>query len=643
MRLFRDASAIFRLELTLFKRFPKLKVSAIGVMVIPALYALIYLASVQDPGAHTGALQAAIVNQDQGLDYRGKQVNVGASVVSSLKEKGTFGFVDYSDEQAAKLAVRQGHLAFALLIPKDFSANAVPGNAVAGGRLVMYISEGNNYNGAAIAKRFATELGHQVNTNLNENRWSLVLTTAAGSADKLLQLREGVQALEEGAQQLNDGLVKAEGGSQALAAGSNAYTQGVGQLSDGMKQLGAGLRTMDQQRPAMQDLAALKAAPNELAKGHAALAQGLEDLQGGAQKLSDGSAKMQEEAKGIPLVGGRVADGAGQLKDGATQLTAGLQSARAGQTQLAEGTQKLGSGVTKLVDGMTALGGGIHTAASKVPPDTKLDELNQGGAALAQGSKDLNNGLRQLSAGSRQLHGGLALLQQSLPADIPALDGSARGLADSVEPELDIVAPVPNNGAGYAPNFIATSLWLGAVMTAFLFHLRRLPAQTENASSVARLLGKLGVPAVIVVVQSIVTLLMTVLVLKLPVVSLGAYFATLLMSGLTFLLVILALTRAAGDAGKGAALILLILQLSSAGGVMPVELSGGIYQMISPWLPFTWVVKALRASLFGAFDQGWVAAWGPIALMAIVAGLSACFVGRWKFVSPEEHRPAMDI
>jgi putative membrane protein len=643
MRLIRDASAIFRLELTLFKRFPKLKVSAIGVMVIPALYALIYLASVQDPGAHTSALQAAIVNQDQGLDYRGKQVNVGASVVNSLKEKGTFGFVDYSDEDAAKLAVRQGHLAFALLIPKDFSANAVPGNAVAGGRLVMYISEGNNYNGAAIAKRFATELGHQVNTNLNENRWSLVLTTAAGSADKLIQLREGVHALQEGSQRLNDGLTKAESGAQALATGNNAYTQGVAQLSDGMKQLGVGLRTMDQQRPAPQDLAALKAAPSELTKGHASLAQGLQALQSGAQKLANGSAKMQEEAKGIPLVGGRVADGAGQLKDGATQLTAGLQNARAGQTQLAEGTQKLGDGVTKLVDGMTALGGGIHTAASKVPPDAKLDELREGGAALAQGSKDLSSGLRQLAAGSRQLQDGLTLLHQSLPADVPALDGSARGLADSVEPELDIVAPVPNNGAGYAPNFIATSLWLGAVMTAFLFHLRRLPAQTESASSGARLLGKLGIPALIVVVQSVITLLMTVLVLKLPIVSVGAYFATLLISGLTFLLVILALTRAAGDAGKGAALILLILQLSSAGGVMPVELSGGIYQMISPWLPFTWVVKALRASLFGAFDQGWVAAWGPIALTAVLAGLSACFVGRWKFVSPEEHRPAMDI
>ena len=55
MTFLRDALAIFRLEATLFQRFPKLKISAVGVMLIPALYALIYLASVQDPGAHTGA------------------------------------------------------------------------------------------------------------------------------------------------------------------------------------------------------------------------------------------------------------------------------------------------------------------------------------------------------------------------------------------------------------------------------------------------------------------------------------------------------------------------------------------------------------------------------------------------------------
>jgi putative membrane protein len=77
--------------------------------------------------------------------------------------------------------------------------------------------------------------------------------------------------------------------------------------------------------------------------------------------------------------------------------------------------------------------------------------------------------------------------------------------------------------------------------------------------------------------------------------------------------------------------------------VLPVELAGGIYQTVSPWLPFTWVVKALRACLFGAFDGDWFSSWLNIALIGTIAWLAACFVGRWKFVGPDEHRPAMDI
>ena len=378
MAFFRDALAIFRMEMTLFPRFPKLRISAVGVMLIPALYALIYLASVRDPGAHTGDLKAAIVNLDQGLDYRGQQVNMGQEMVTSLKQRHTFGFVDMAVEDDAKLAVRQGHMAFALIIPKDFSANAVPGQEAAGGRLQLYVSEGNNYNGAALAKRFAVELGHQVNTNLNEKRWSLVLSTATGSIDKLAQLRKGAAALQDGAHRVAGGVAKAESGSKALSTGADGLNTAVGQLTDGVKQLGAGLHTMDQQRPAAQDLAALKSGAAALVTGHAALGQGLQELQGGAQKLADGAEQLRDETKGIPLVGGKISAGAGQLANGATQLGTGLQSARNGQTQLADGTQKLSTGVDKLADGMAALGGGIHTAASKVPADAKLDELTHG-------------------------------------------------------------------------------------------------------------------------------------------------------------------------------------------------------------------------------------------------------------------------
>lgn len=643
MGFFRSVWAIVQQEFTLFRRFPKLRISTVGVIVIPALYALIYLSSVRDPGAHTGELRAAIVNLDQGLDYRGQAVNMGQDIVATLKQKRTFGFIDYRVEEDAKRAVRQGDLGFALIIPRDFSANAVPGNEAAGGRLVMYVSEGNNYNGANLAKRFASELGHQVNINLNEKRWSLVLSTATGSIDKVGQLRKGVASLKDGAHRLEDGLAKAESGSKSLASGADGVGNGVGQLTDGVKQLGAGLRTMDQQRPAAQDLAALKAGATELVTGHAALGQGLQELQTGAQKLAEGGGKLRDETKGIPIVGGRIAEGAGQLAAGATQLAGGLQGARTGQSQLAEGSQRLNAGLGKLTDGMTALGGGIHTAAVSLPPDAKLDELTTGGRSVAGGARELHNGLVQLKAGSRELAAGIDLLSQSLPGDINAPDGSARGLADSVEPALEIVAPVPNNGAGFAPNFLATSLWMGAVMSAFLFHLRRLPATAAEASRPARLMGKLGILSGIVVAQSAVVLLMTLFMLDLHIDRLAPFMLTLVLASLTFLLIIVALTRAFGDAGKAAALILLILQLSSAGGVLPVELSGGIYQTLSPWLPFTWVIKAFRASMFGAFDGIWFSSWLAIGLAGMLAWLAACYVGAWKFVGPDEHRPAMDI
>ena len=643
MRVLRDAFAIFRMEMTLFTRFPKLKVSAIGVILIPALYALIYLSSVQDPGAHTGDLKAALVNLDKGLVYRDQDVNVGQEVAASIREKQTFGFVDYADEDDAKRAVRQGQLAFALIIPSDFSANAVPGHSAAGGRLVMYVSEGNNYNGASIAKRFAAELGHQVNVNLNESRWTMVLTTVTGSRDKLSELRKGAAALKDGAQKLDTGLNKADAGSKALATGTESLSGAVVQLTDGVKQLGAGLRTMDQQVPSAQELAAVKSAHTELMVGHAKLAQGLQDLQGGAQELSHASNRMRDEASGIPLFGTRIADGASQLGDGAALLGGGLQSARLGQGQLAEGTQKLGVGAGKLADGLAALGGGIHTAANKVPADAKLDELASATRNVNNGTHELQAGLDQLKSGTKELTLGLSLLNQSLPRDLQAPDGSARGLADSVEPVIEIVAPVPNNGAGFAPNFLATSLWLGAVMAAFLFHLRRLPHAAQSASRPARLLGKLSILGGLVVAQALVIMLMSLLLLELQVAQLGEYALTLVVSSLTFLTIIVALTRAFGDAGKAAVLLLMVLQLSSAGGVLPVELSGGIYQAVSPWLPFTWVIKALRASMFGAFDGGWLSAWLVIGLIGFIAWLAACFVGRWQFVSDQDHRPAMEF
>jgi putative membrane protein len=138
-------------------------------------------------------------------------------------------------------------------------------------------------------------------------------------------------------------------------------------------------------------------------------------------------------------------------------------------------------------------------------------------------------------------------------------------------------------------------------------------------------------------------LLMVLLVLQIRPVHPWALAATLAVTSLTFMAMTLALVRALGDTGKALASILLVLQLSAAGGIVPIELSSSFFRELNPWLPFTWVVRAVRASMFGAYDHGWGIALGLVALAGVVALVIATWVGRWRVVPQEHYGPRLDL
>ena len=242
MTPFQQIQYVVRCEVRTFVRHPKMLVAVAAVAMLPALYALIYLFSVWDPAGKTQSLNVALVNLDEGVEYRDHVFNVGWQVVTKLRSNGKFGYVDIYDAEEARHKVRQGQLAFALIIPKDFSSNAIPGARPGGGKLVIYSAEGNNYETAVIARQFAAQLGHEVNESLNERRWTLVLSTAAGSQHSVDQLRAGVQQLRLGAEQLKNGTEHAANAAKQLSTGAGRLQNGVEQLTDGMRQLGSGLQ-----------------------------------------------------------------------------------------------------------------------------------------------------------------------------------------------------------------------------------------------------------------------------------------------------------------------------------------------------------------------------------------------------------------
>jgi putative membrane protein len=310
---------------------------------------------------------------------------------------------------------------------------------------------------------------------------------------------------------------------------------------------------------------------------------------------------------------------------------------------MSEGAETLSTGVASLTSGVRAMNQGLRSMVQKLPEDSQLDELDRGTDGLLSASSKLAEGAQTARLGAERLSAGLDLLAGTLPQEVDKPDGSAQGLANSVSPVIDVEAPVPNSGSGFAPNIIPAALWLGAGVAAFLIHVRVLPQAAVAFYSPCKLIGKIAIPLLTVLAQAALVYATVVWGLNVRVDRPDLFALALVLSSATFLLIVTALTRVMGDAGKAVSMIFLAVQLSSSGGILPVELSGTLFSGISPWLPLTWVVRAMKVCMFGAYDGAWQHPMAVIALTGLLALVCACWLGRWRYVHPDDIRPAVDF
>ncbi len=612
---FSGIASVAATELNLFKRFPKTVISALGISLVPALYLLIYISSVWDPSAHTNELKVAIVNHDRGYTFNGKTVNAGEDVVITLKNEMTFGFYDEEDDAAVRHKVERGEIAFAIIIPADFSQKAVPGIGAGAARVHTIISEGNNYTAAGFGRRFSVELSHKINETLSRNRWELVLATVEKAGGLLDKLNSGVAELRNGAAKLNEG--------------AGVYASAAGKIAEGFSRVGDAVREMNEKFPQQQDLQALANGTGALVKGQESLEVGLKKLRAGANKITEGADLLGEKSKSIPFVGGKVATGAEQIAGGGKQLSGGIGKAISGNRQLADGARKLEEGTGKLVTGLNKLGEGIGTLAEKIPEDNQLNEFAEGGKSLADGANQLLAGIDRMVA--------------ELPKELPKIEGNAAGLADPVHTELDVLNPVANNGTALVPNMASVALWVGAVMIGYLFQMRLQLSDNRKVNFIAKGLGKYIVPGAIAALQATIAYFVLVEWLGVAAPDKLLFWLSLVIASLTFFSVIFAMLRVFGEAGKLLAVLFLTLQLSAGGGIAPIELAGGFYQAVNPWLPFTWVVKALRAALFGAFENNLTNDLVALFSFGAIALIVAIVIRPWKYMEKDYFRPGVEL
>ena len=102
---------------------PVLIVVVAAIILIPSIYAGLFLASMWDPYGELDKLPVAVINLDKGAEYDGKEITIGDDLVDNLKKDGSLDF-NFVDANEAEKGLRDGKYYMVVTIPEDFSYRA---------------------------------------------------------------------------------------------------------------------------------------------------------------------------------------------------------------------------------------------------------------------------------------------------------------------------------------------------------------------------------------------------------------------------------------------------------------------------------------------------------------------------------------
>lgn len=281
---------------------------------------------------------------------------------------------------------------------------------------------------------------------------------------------------------------------------------------------------------------------------------------GQVKKLNDG---MQTMNKSLPTL----ADGVKQLDDGSKQLNAGMK-------KLTANSAKLNSGASQLSDGLNTLNGQIP--------------------ALADGVNKLADGSTQVKDGNKELADKLGEASDKL-TDVKLTNNTAKMIAAPTKTKQEKYSDVPNYGHALAPYFMSVSLFVGCLVFNFVYPIRKI-ADRKNSNATQWFMSKLTIGFI---TSSMMALIIgTVMrMIGLEVAQPMNFYMTLLVTAWLFMFMIMFLAMSFDNPGRFIAVLLLVMQLGSSGGVFPMPLISKFYNVLNPFMPMTYSIYSLRQAI----------------------------------------------
>lgn len=327
-----------------------LKIVLCAIMIIPMIYACVFLGSMWDPYGNTDQLPVAVVNNDKEVEYNDSTMDIGKQLSDKLAKNDSMDFNIVSSSKAQK-GLKDGKYYMVITIPENFSKNAT--TLLDDDPQTMMLTYTTNPQTNYIATKMDDSAMAKVKAEIS----STVTKTYSKILFKNVKtLSKGFKTAADGSQKLSDGVNTAKDGNATITENLNTLASSALVFNDGA---------------------------DSLVKGLSAYTEGVSTAKAGAQQLDNNSATLN--------------NGAAQLKAGSSQLLSAVQAAE-----------------KQLGDGINASAGQLNTLTSSNKQMEESSKQLSAALTKIQGAIDSNNLVENDAQAAKKVDGMISTLSTTI-------------------------------------------------------------------------------------------------------------------------------------------------------------------------------------------------------------------------------------
>lgn len=327
-----------------------LKIVLCAIMIIPMIYACVFLGSMWDPYGKTDQLPVAVVNNDKEVEYNDSTMDIGKQLSDKLAKNDSMDFNIVSSSKAQK-GLKDGKYYMIITIPENFSKNAT--TLLDDDPQTMMLTYTTNPQTNYIATKMDDSAMAKVKAEIS----STVTKTYSKILFKNVKtLSKGFKTAADGSQKLSDGVNTAKDGNATITENLNTLASSALVFNDGA---------------------------DSLVKGLSAYTEGVSTAKAGAQQLDNNSAPLN--------------NGAAQLKAGSSQLLSAIQAAE-----------------KQLGDGINASAGQLNTLTSSNKQMAESSKQLSAALTQIQGAIDSNNLVENDAQAAKKVDGMISTLSTTI-------------------------------------------------------------------------------------------------------------------------------------------------------------------------------------------------------------------------------------